>query len=106
MNKRYQENLDAKSLKLPLAEVHPQFELSLAEVYKVSLEKGYTPNNWLDTDLVSTVSLINAARRHINKYLHGEIYNREPGCDTVAMHLEHAAYSLLMAATQLRNNDE
>ena len=99
-----QKNMHDKMKKAPLAEVHPQFERSLAECFTVSVEKGYVPNNWLDTELVPTMSLINAARRHINEYLSGNLWNHEPGCETQTLHLENAAYSLLMAATQIRES--
>ena len=104
MTNKNEKNMKEKLLKLPLAEVNPQFEVSLANVYKVSVEKGYTPNNWLDDTLVPNISLINAARRHINKHLSGEMLNVEEECQTITMHLECAAYGLLMAATQLRTN--
>lgn len=101
MNKT-DKNMQEKMRKPRLAEVHPQFERSLADVFQVSVEKGYEPNNWTDTELVPTISLINAARRHINKHLSGELYNKEQGCEMVTLHLENAAYGLLMAATQIR----
>ena len=103
-NKQTIANMEAKHKKLLLAEVHPQFERSLALCFRVSLERGYVPNNWLDTDFVPTMSLVNASRRHINSYLDGELWNKEENCDTITLHLENAAYSLLMAATQIREN--
>ena len=76
---------------------------SLAKVFKVSVEKGYLPNNWLDLQRVYDKDLLNAVRRHINAHLDGGEFNPEEGCETVARHVEHAAYGLLMIAARLES---
>lgn len=98
---KFEDNLKEKAAKLPLADVHPEFECALARVLKMSMEKGYVPNNWLDDETHQDYTFINAARRHINAYLQGEIYNEEKGCDTIPQHLECAAYNCLIVATRI-----
>ena len=94
-------NSDIKFSKLPLAELHPEFIRQLAECHRVGKEKGYSKFSWLDLELFPTQEILNAAMRHINAHLDGELYNQEPGCKNTALHLAHAAYGLLIACTQI-----
>lgn len=94
---------------MPLAEVHPQFIESLGITSEVSKEKGYEILNWTTEEFRGgfVEYLASSALRHINKFLRGEDYNIEVDengkeCRTKALHVEHAAYNLLMIATLFR----
>lgn len=96
----------SKKGKLPLAEVHPDFEESLALVNELSKVKGYELLNWIKDDVKCyfVSYLVSAARRHINKFLKGEDYNIEIDqqgnqiLEPKVLHVECAAYNLLMLA--------
>lgn len=96
-------------LELVSRALHPDFEVLLAKVAALSVEKGYQPLNWLDPDNAVTVTkLMAAARRHENKTLKGIDINDEEKtlegklCENKTFHLVYAAYSLLMAAVILQ----
>lgn len=100
---------DSKNGKLNLGAVHPQFEESLAIVAETALAKGYEEFNWLKQDSATKFRsyLISAAKRHINKFLNGEDYNIEKDSNgnivsDKGLHVEYAAYNLLMIATLFR----
>lgn len=100
----------SKKGKLPFAEVHPQFEESLARVSEISKLKGYEPLNWvrMETKCHFVSYLVSATRRHLNAFLRGEDYNIEKGengediAEPNVLHVECAAYNLLMLATLFR----
>ena len=97
---------NVKQDKLRLAELHPEFEVFLTKAMTVGFEKGYGKDSWIDTDKYPTVTMLNAAMRHINKFRQGEIYNIEEGCKTTTQHLAHAAFNLLACAVQVQNERE
>lgn len=100
----------SKKGKLAYAEVHPQFEDSLARVNEISKLKGYETLNWVKEDVKCyfVSYLLSAARRHMNLFLKGEDLNVEKdkeGNDITepdVLHVECAAYNLLMIATLFR----
>lgn len=101
----------SKEGKLPLAQVHPQFIESLSGVSQISAAKGYELLNWVRQDVKCyfVSYLTSAAMRHINKFLNGEDYNIEVDqegneIDLGVLHVECAAYNLLMVATLFRNS--
>ena len=102
----------SKKGKLPLAEVHPQFLNSLARVSEVSKAKGYEELNWIKPDVKCyfVSYLCSAALRHINDFLNGKDHNIEldqnqkPIDQFDVLHVECAAYNLLMIATLFRLN--
>lgn len=92
-------------LNLASKALHPRFEEMLAEVAEMSIEKGYEPLNWLDSqNEVTVLKLVSAAKRHEKKFLKGIDTNDEEvtldgkACTFKPSHLACAAYSLLMAA--------
>jgi len=105
MSNNDKQNSSNKFNKLPLAELHPEFIKQLATVHKVGKEKGYSKYSWLNTELFPTIEILNAAMRHINAHLAGDLYNQEEGCTTKGYHLTHAAYNLLIAATQIKEQE-
>lgn len=100
----------SKEGKLCLAEVHPQFLNSLARVSEISKKKGYELLNWIQsgTKCYFNAYLVSASLRHIAAFQNGQDYNIEKdqsGLDILepdVLHLESAAYNLLMAATLFR----
>lgn len=100
----------SKKGKLPLAEVHPKFLESLCRVSEISKRKGYAPLNWVQPSFKGGFVnyLGSAALRHINKFLCGEDFNIEKDesgkeiRDVEVLHVEAAAYNLLMIATLFR----
>lgn len=99
-----------KKGKVCLAEVHPDFEYSLALVNEVSKIKGYELLNWVKPEIKCyfVSYLLSAARRHMNAFVRGEDFNVEVDgnnkqiTEFQALHVEHAAYNLLMIASLFR----
>jgi len=100
----------SKAGKLCLAEVHPGFEESLARVNEISKRKGYELLNWVNPEVQCYFIsyLLSAARRHMAKFASGEDYNIEldqgggPITTPDVLHVECAAYNLLMIAVLFR----
>lgn len=108
--KKYIDPSMTKKGKIPLAESLWSLE-HIARVSEQSKAKGYEPMNWvkIDTQCYFVSYLCSAAIRHINKFIMGENYNIEVDSrgNTVhtefdVLHLESAAYNLLMAAHLFR----
>lgn len=100
----------SKKGKLPLAESMWALE-HLSRVSEQSKAKGYEPMNWLKPEIKCyfVSYLISAALRHIEKFSSGEDYNVEKTLEGQVvvtefdvLHLESAAYNLLMAAHLFR----
>lgn len=107
--KKFINSNTSKIGKLPLAEVHPQFEKSLSLVSELSKWKGYEPLNWVRDDFKGGFInyMISAARRHINEFIEGNNINyekrdKDDAIDSSVLHVEAAAYNLLMIATLYR----
>lgn len=100
-------------LKLASNALHPEFITLLAEVAEMSVEKGYTPLNWLEKDSpVSVTYCLNAAERHRQQAKLGIDRNTEEktldGDPTKLqpMHLAQSAYNDLMAALLILKRPE
>lgn len=101
---------NSKKGKLRLAIVHPQMLNSLARVAEISEKKGYVRLNWVRPDVKCFFVdyLLSACLRHIEAFLSGEDVNIEKTQDGEeitephVLHVESAAYNLLMIAALFR----
>ncbi len=78
---------------------------SFAEVSAVGIAKGYEERNWEKG--IPIEQHLAAAQRHMIEHQDGNLINEEPlldGTKSHQMHLEHAAWHLMAAVTQLRRN--
>lgn len=87
--------------------LHPEFTLPLVDVAELSMEKGYTPLNWLQLGHQVTITqLLDAAQRHLNKVRLGIDINREEKTldgnptKTQCLHAAQVAYNMLMICMQ------
>lgn len=99
-----------KKGKLPVAESIWALD-HIARVAEQSKAKGYEPMNWVkpETKCYFVGYLVSAALRHVTKFILKEDYNvekKEDGTEVKTefdvLHLENAAYNLLMAAHLFR----
>lgn len=100
-------------LKVCSKALHPEFSNPLIEVAELSLEKGYKPLNWLDTNnKVTVMYLIEAAQRHLDKVKMGIDLNTEEkkldGSQTInqPLHAAQVAFNMLMLCRQMQEGVE
>lgn len=106
---------NTKAGKLTYATLHPQFIDSLSRVDNISKLKGYQRLNWVSSSVKCyfVEYLCSATLRHLNKFLLGEDYNIEVYAtgdkagqvietEHDVLHVEAAAYNLLMLAALFR----
>lgn len=93
--------------------LHPELCDPLIDVSEMSIEKGYTPLNYLDKDSKVTVTYcLAAAKRHLQKAEMGiDLNTEELGLDGLptkikCQHLAQVAYNALMALMILKERPE
>jgi len=93
-------------LKVCSKAIHPEFNYPQVDVAEMSIEKGYAPLNWLDpSNKVTTMYLIEAAQRHLDKVKMGVDDNTEErkldGTPTrTVKHAAQVAYNMHMLLLQ------
>lgn len=105
--------VEAKKGKFPVCSraYHPELHYPLIIVAEMSLEKGYSPLNWLPQESpVTSMYLINAAQRHLDKVKLGIDLNQEETkmdgtkIEGEIYHAAQAAYNLLMLCMKHKKN--
>lgn len=113
LKRKKKEELDPKTSKANKKKVsskalHPEFHYPLVDVAELSIEKGYSPFNWLkEGHPVTTTYLIDAAQRHLDQIKLGIDVNKKEkkldgtACTAQPYHAAQVAFNMLILCMQI-----